>query len=54
MEQTRDGITKYLQEVKEFPGVAGPISFENNDVTRSILILEVKDGQIVLSEDQLN
>lgn len=51
---TRDGITKYLQEVKEFPGVAGPISFENNDVTRSILILEVKDGEIVLSDDQLN
>ncbi len=51
---TREGITKFLQEVKDFPGVAGPISFENNDVTRNILILEVKDGKIVLSEDQLN
>lgn len=51
---TREGITDYLKEVKEFPGVAGPISFKNNDVTRSILILEVKDGQIVLADQQLN
>lgn len=51
---TREGITEYLQEVNEFPGVAGPISFENNDVTRSILILQVKDGQIVLADKQLN
>lgn len=50
---TREGITKYLNDVKEFPGVAGPISFENNDVTRNILILEVKDGNIVLSDVQL-
>lgn len=50
---TREGITKYLNEVKEFPGVAGPISFVDNDVTRNILILEVKNGEIVVSEDQL-
>lgn len=49
----RDGITKYLNEIKDFPGVAGPISFENNDVTRNILILEVIDGQIVPSSEQL-
>lgn len=49
----RDGITKYLNEIKDFPGVAGPISFENNDVTRNILILEVIDGQIVPSAEQL-
>lgn len=49
----RDGITKYINEVKDFPGVAGPISFENNDVTRNILILEVIDGQIVPSSEQL-
>lgn len=51
---TREGITKYLEEVKDFPGVAGPISFKNNDVTRNILILEVKNGKISLSDTQLN
>ena len=51
---TREGITEFLQEADEFPGVAGPISFVDNDVTRSILILEVKDGEIVLSDEQLN
>ncbi len=51
---TREGITKYLNEVKDFPGVAGPISFENNDVTRNILILEVIDGKIVPSAQQLD
>lgn len=51
---TREGITKYLQEIKDFPGVAGPISFENNDVTRNILILEVKNGKISLSDIQLD
>lgn len=51
---TREGITTYLNEVKDFPGVAGPISFENNDVTRNILILEVTDGKIMPSEQQLD
>lgn len=51
---TREGITKYLNEVKDFPGVAGPISFVDNDVTRNILILEVKGGEIVVSDQQLN
>ncbi len=51
---TRDGITKYLNEVKDFPGVAGPISFVDNDVTRNILILEVIDGKISLSNTQLD
>lgn len=50
----REGITSYLNETKDFPGVAGPISFENNDVTRNILILEVVDGKIVPSAQQLN
>ncbi len=50
---TREGITKYLNEVKDFPGVAGPISFENNDVTRGVLILTVKDGKIVPADVQL-
>ena len=50
---TREGITKYLVDVKDFPGVAGPISFENNDVTRNILILEVIDGKIMPSQVQI-
>jgi len=45
---TRDGIYKYIKEVKDFPGVAGPISFDNtNNTTRGIIILTVKDGKIV-------
>lgn len=50
---TREGITKYINEVKDFPGVAGPISFENNGVTRGIIILTVKDGKIVPADVQL-
>lgn len=49
---TREGIKKYLDEVKDFPGVAGPITFENNGVTRGIIILTVKDGKIVPAEVQ--
>lgn len=50
---TREGITKYINETKDFPGVAGPISFENNGVTRGIIILTVKDGKIVPADVQL-
>lgn len=50
---TREGISKYLDEVNEFPGVAGPISFDDNkDITRSIIVLTVKDGKIVPAEIQ--
>lgn len=50
---TREGIKSYLSEVKDFPGVAGPISFdEKNDVTRGITILQVKNGEIVPAEVQ--
>ncbi|WP_227764722.1 ABC transporter substrate-binding protein [Zhaonella formicivorans] len=50
---TREGIKKYLDEVKDFPGVAGPISFDDkNDVTRGIIILTVKNGKIVPAEVQ--
>lgn len=51
---TRDGITKYLNEVKDFPGVAGPITFVNNDVTRNIVVLEVVNGKIVPAAEQLD
>ena len=48
----REAIKNYLDNVKDFPGVAGPISFVNNDVTRGIIILTVKDGKIVPAEVQ--
>ncbi|MFA5576595.1 MAG: ABC transporter substrate-binding protein [Tissierellaceae bacterium] len=51
---TREAITSYLNEVQDFPGVAGPISFVDNDVTRNILILEVKNGKIDLADIQLD
>lgn len=51
---TREGINKYLSSVKDYPGVAGPISFDSkNDVTRKIIILEVKGGKIVPAAEQL-
>ncbi|AFS79413.1 ABC transporter branched-chain amino acid-binding protein LivK [Gottschalkia acidurici 9a] len=50
--ENRQGIKKYLEEVKDFPGVAGPITFKDNDVTRGIIILTVKDGKIVPAEVQ--
>lgn len=48
----REGIKKYFDEVKDFPGVAGPIAFKNNDVTRGVIILTVKDGKITVSPVQ--
>ncbi len=48
----RGEIKKYLETVKDFPGVAGPISFKNNDVERGIIILTVKDGRIVPADVQ--
>lgn len=48
----RASITAYLDEVQAFPGVAGPITFENNAVTRDIIILTVKDGKIVPADVQ--
>jgi branched-chain amino acid transport system substrate-binding protein len=48
----REAITNYINGVKAFPGVAGPIEFANNEVTRDIIILTVKDGKIVPSPVQ--
>lgn len=45
-------IKNYLETVKDFPGVAGPISFKNNDVERGIVILTVKNGKIVPEDVQ--
>lgn len=51
---SREGIYKYLQEVQDFPGVAGPITFDSTgENSRSIIMLEVKDGKIAVSDVQL-
>ena len=53
--ESREGIMKYLDEVSDFPGVAGPISFdENHDVIRNIVVLTVKDGKIVPAAEQVD
>jgi branched-chain amino acid transport system substrate-binding protein len=49
---TSDGIRKFLKEVKDYDGVTGKLSFDqNNDVVRAgsagIYVLEVKDGKYV-------
>ena len=50
---TREGIGKYLDGVKGFPGVAGPISFDpKKDISRNIIILTVKSGKIVPADIQ--
>jgi len=52
---TSEGIRKFIKEVKDFDGVTGKLSFdENNDVVRAgskgIYVLEVKDGKYVKVE----
>ena len=50
---TREGIQKYLAEVKGFPGVAGPITFDDkHDASRKIIVLTVKNGQIAPTDVQ--
>ena len=50
---TRDGIQKYLAGVQNFPGVAGPITFnDKHDATRNIIVLTIKNGQIVPADIQ--
>lgn len=51
--EDREAIKQYFDTVKDFPGVAGPITFKNNEVNRKILILTVKDGKIVPVEKQM-
>jgi branched-chain amino acid transport system substrate-binding protein len=44
----RAGIQKYLESVQNFPGVAGPITFNTqHDATRNIIVLTIKNGQMV-------
>lgn len=53
--ESREGIMQFLDEVNDFPGVAGPISFdENHDVVRNIVVLTVRDGKIALADEQLD
>lgn len=52
---TSEGIRKFIKEVKDFDGVTGKLSFDqNNDVLRAgskgIYVLEVKDGKYVKVE----
>lgn len=50
---TREGVYSYLREVQDFPGVAGPVSFDDDgENNRSIIILTVKDGKFVPHEVQ--
>ena len=49
---TSEGIRKFIKEVKDFDGVTGKLSFDdNNDVVRAgskgIYVLEVKNGKYV-------
>jgi len=49
---TSEGIKKFLNEVKDFDGVTGKLSFDkNNDVVRageaSVYLFEIKDGKYV-------
>ena len=52
---TSEGIKKFLDEVKDFDGVTGKLSFnQNHDVvragTKGIYVLEVKNGKYVVVE----
>lgn len=49
----RAALSEYIKTAKDFPGVAGPISFENNNVTRNVIISKVENGKIVVAEKQL-
>lgn len=50
--EDRQAILDYIESVEAFPGVAGPIEFEDNNVTRNVIIATVKDGKIVLADEQ--
>lgn len=49
---SREAILEYINNVDDFPGVAGPIQFENNNVTRNVIIVTVENGKIVLADEQ--
>ena len=50
---SREGIYRYLSELKEYPGVAGNIAFDaTHDAEIKMITLTVKDGKIVLDKVQ--
>jgi len=49
---TRENIATFIRECKDFPGVAGPITFVDNDVVRGVIVITVKDGVFVPAADQ--
>lgn len=53
-EVTREQITEYIANAKEFPGVAGPITFVDNDVTRGVIVITVQDGKFIPAENQFD
>ena len=52
-EVTREQITEYIKGAQDFPGVAGPITFKDNDVTRGVIVVTVQNGKFVPAEKQL-
>lgn len=50
---SREGIYEYLSTVKQYPGVTGSITFDqNHDVISKITILTVRNGKIVKDDIQ--
>lgn len=49
---TREEIAGFIRDSKDFPGVAGPITFVNNDVTRNVIVITVKDGVFLPAPSQ--
>jgi len=44
-------VAKYLHDMREFPGAAGAIRFdENGDVSRGVRISTIKDGRFIVKE----
>lgn len=50
---TREGILTFLNDVEDFPGVAGPTTFfDSGDVDRQVTLLTIKNGKIVPADIQ--
>jgi branched-chain amino acid transport system substrate-binding protein len=50
----RDAIQKWLKSLPNFVGVTGPIKFDaQNNAARNVYMLAVKNGKIVLNDEQI-
>ena len=50
----RDKLREWLSTEKDFVGISGPIQFDqNHDNLRRIVVIEVQNGQFVVSKDQV-